>query len=87
MIDEIQSAIKLINEQQRSDTRAIRRVLGLPEWFDTKTCILLIPADFKYLFKQEISWIRFSEYIPKDKMFALKNDIKYTGQGIAHYAS
>lgn len=87
MIDEIQSVINLINEEQELSTMDIRKTLGLPEWFNTKTCTLLIPGDFKYLFKQEISWIRFSEYIPKDKMFALKNDLKYTGQGIAHYAS
>lgn len=85
MIDEIQSAIKLINEQENLNMMDIRKTLGLPEWFDSRTCTLLIPTHFKHLFKQDISWIRFCQYIPKDKMFALKNDLESISKGTMAY--
>lgn len=60
-------------------TSYLSKVLGLPEWFDPTTCVIVINSVHREQFKQYfVDWLVFSEYIMFGEMIVMDKTKPYT---------
>lgn len=71
-ISQLQGILGLLEEYKPPATEELIKLLNLPSWFDTRTCVIVMNSLHKEAFKDHnVEWIWFSDYIMFGEMIVM----------------
>lgn len=76
---QLQGMLGLLEEYKPPATEELIKLLNLPSWFDTRTCVIVMNSSHKEAFKDHnVEWICFSDYIMFGEMIVMDKTVPFT---------
>lgn len=76
---QLQGMLGLLEEYKPPATEELIKLLNLPSWFDTRTCVIVMNTAHKDVFKEyNVEWISFSDYIMFGEMIVMDKTVQFT---------
>lgn len=76
---QLKELLLLVQNYKPPEAKELIKLLNLPCWFDTRTCVIVMNSAHKEQFKQlEVEWISFSEYIMFGEMIVMDKTVPFT---------
>lgn len=78
-MSQLQGMLGLLEEYKPPATSELIKLLNLPSWFDTRTCVIVMNSAHKEAFKDhDVEWICFSDYIMFGEMIVMDKTVPFT---------